>query len=73
MMTTDYFPSFIAASYVGEYPFYGSIAKAIQSFFVVREKQDSRAKTVRCYQENIDCYYYYKACAAKRKSAKYSS
>ena len=46
MMTRSEFPSFMAGSFVKDYPLYGSVAVAINTLFVERLDTHSRVKVV---------------------------
>ncbi len=45
-MSSPEFPSFIAGSFVGDFPMYGSVAHAIGCLFVERADANSRSRTV---------------------------
>lgn len=47
------FPAFIAAMFVKGYPFFGTIAQAIGSFFVERESASSRGETLNLLKERV--------------------
>ena len=46
MMLRPEFPSFIASTFVKDYPLYGTLAIAINSLFVEPLSTDSRTKAV---------------------------
>jgi hypothetical protein len=45
-MTTDEFPSYMSATFIAKFPFFGYVAEAIGSIFVDRSDPKSREHSV---------------------------